>query len=150
MKPELLETLLLDRALGELAPEVAALLDAHLAQNPAAARHAAEFAATVEFARAVTAAPTEPPRRALDRDRLRRAQHAQISTARRTEMLRLAACLALGLGAGWFARPAPAPVAPPVTLLAITPPPPTDPATNFWSVARFAPATAKLRPQKKL
>ena len=44
MKTETLETLLIDRALGALSPEVAELLESHLIQNPDAVRHAADDA----------------------------------------------------------------------------------------------------------
>jgi anti-sigma factor RsiW len=143
MKPEMLETLLLDRALGELPPEVAALLDAHLAQTPDAAIRAAEFADTLQLARTAVAAPRETPR-ALDLERLRRAHRAQHSATRRSEILRLAACLALGLGLGWLARtPSPhtviaAATPRPVPVVSVpTPPPAAAPTTRFWSVARL-------------
>lgn len=149
MKPELLESLLLDRALGELSPAVAALLDAHLANDPAAARRAAEFDSTLQLARAAVAVPSEPPRRPLDLERLRHAQTATRSAVRRMEILRLAACLALGLAGGWLFRAArtvqpSAPVA-----VAFAPARPSDPATHFWSISRFTPEAAKLQSQKK-
>jgi anti-sigma factor RsiW len=149
MKPELLETLLLDRALGELSPAVAALLDAHLAHDPAAARHAAELANTLQLARAAVAVPSEAPRRPLDVDRLRRAHHAVRATTRRREILRLAACLALGLVGGWLLRPARGSGAPPV-IIAIATPRATEPANHFWSVRHFAQDTATPSPEKKL
>lgn len=147
MKPELLETLLLDRALGELPPAVAALLDAHLAQSPAAARRAAELDATLQLARSAVAVPRETPR-PLDLARLRHAHRAARATTRRAELLRLAACLALGLAGGWLARPARSLAARAPAVVVLAPPRPTDPATHFWSVARFAPETAQLQPQK--
>jgi anti-sigma factor RsiW len=142
MKPEILETLLLDRALGELSPEVAALLDAHLAQHPDAAHRAAEFAATLQLARAATAAPAGSPPRPLDLARLRQVQHAQQSASRRAEIFRLAACLALGLGLGWWVHvpqsnpdiAAALPSAPP----AFASPRATNPPARFWSLARLA------------
>lgn len=145
MKPELLEPLLLDRALGELSPEVAALLDAHLAQNPAAARRAAEFADTLSLARAATATPPAAPHRPLDLTRVRQAHRAAHSIAtRRFEILRLAACLALGLGLGWLARTSTAnsefTSAPLASTPKISPPAPSPAAsssTSFWSVARL-------------
>ena len=147
MKPELLETLLLDRALGELSPEVTALLDAHLAQHPDAARRAAELADTLQLARAVSDTPAEAPHRPLDVERLRRTYRAQQSATRRYEALRLAACLALGLGLGWLARapqphveiaaalPHHAPVATPASS-PVSAPTAASPA-GFWSVARL-------------
>lgn len=105
MKPEMLESLLLDRTLGELSPEVCALLDEHLARDPEAARRAAPFAETVILARAATrpCVATPPPR--FDIARFHRSVHTQKTSARRGEWLRLAVCLVLGLGFGWLARP---------------------------------------------
>lgn len=144
MKPELLESLLLDRTLGELSPEVAALLNAHLAQNPAAARRATEFADTLSLARTITAAPIAAPRRPLDLARLREAHRAQHSVTRRFELLRLAACLALGLGLGWLAHTPPSraelAVASPAATPGLSSPAPAPaaaPSARFWSVARL-------------
>lgn len=144
MKPEMLDPLLLDRALGELSPEVAALLDEHLAQNPAAARRASEFSSSIPLARAAVATPPATPR-PLDVARLQSASAAR-GNIRPMELLRLAACLALGLTLGWLARPTP-PAPAPIAVAALTPVTarPTDPPTQFWSVARFAPEAR--RPQ---
>lgn len=161
MKPALLETLLLDRALGELSPEVTALLDAHLAQNPDAARRAAELAATFSLARAANAAPLAAPRRPLDLARLRHAQRAEQSTTRRFEFLRLAACLALGLGLGWLARNPPPRVeiaaAIPRAAPALASPAAANPSNRFWSISRIlaeeqarVPATNRLNDQYEL
>ena len=152
MKPELLETLLLDRALGELRPEVAALLEAHLAQAPAAARRAAEFDAAVRLARAAVATPPEAPPRTLDVARLRRVHHAGQAALRRTEFLRLAACLALGLGLGWFIRSVllTSEISPPPAAVVAAGPRTTERTTQFWSLARFAPASTTVQPRRKL
>ncbi len=141
MKPEMLDPLLLDRALGELSPGVAALLDAHLAQNPDATHRAVELAGTLQIARAATAAPAGSPPHPLDRERLRRAHRAQLFARRRSEILRLAACLALGLGLGWLVH-APQPrenivAAPPATTPASALPAADNPPARFWSLARF-------------
>ena len=143
MKPELLETLLLDRALGELAPEVAALLDAHLAQHPDAAHRATELAATLSLAHTATATPAAAPHRPLDVTRLRHTYRAQHSATRPFELLRLAACLALGLGLGWLARTPPpyveiaAALPHHAPLAAPAPTPAAESPTGFWSVARL-------------
>lgn len=150
MKTEALETLLLDHALGALAPEVGALLEAHLAQDPVAARHAADFAETLRLARVAVSVPVAPPHRPLDTTRLRHARRQQWSAARRTELLRLAACLLLGLGLGWFIRTGLGGVdfAPPPIVVVSVPPKP-EPSVRFWSVARFAPGanTAETSPR---
>ena len=150
MKPEYLESLLLDRELGELSPAVAELLATHLALDADAARRASDLRATLQLARRATASPPAPPPRALDVSRLRRTHHAMHAAAQRTELYRLAACLALGLGLGWFARPVSPPTVPSAVssqtsaLAAISP---IEPRSTFWSVARLtasqrAPAAA--------
>jgi len=153
MNREHLDSLLVDRALGELPPAVAGLLEAHLALDSVAARRAAEFTATIDLATRAVAVPVAPPPPALDRGRLRRSQFTVLARLRRTELLAFAACLALGLGLGWFARPTPAPVSP--SLVALTSPAPAvtapaEPRSTFWSVSRLTvsqhstPATGAL------
>ncbi len=48
---EFLETLLIDRALGELSPEAGALIDAYLEKDPAAAEEARQISATLSLAK---------------------------------------------------------------------------------------------------
>ena len=113
MKPENLEILLLDRALGELPPAVMELLDEHLTRNPGAARQADTLAATLRLARQAVAMPPETPPRPLAIDTLRQAQQTRRWRGLTWEALRLAACAVLGLTLGWYAhapRPAPAAV----------------------------------------
>jgi anti-sigma factor RsiW len=50
MKTDTLQALLIDRSLGELPPEVAELLDAHLANNPAARDEARRITETLDLA----------------------------------------------------------------------------------------------------
>jgi hypothetical protein len=149
MKPEMLDALLLDRALGELSPEVAALLDAHLTQNAAASGRAAVFSTALDLSGRALTNPRATPR-PLDHARLRHSRAAASPVSRGGELLRLAACLAFGLGLGWLMRPTEksavlVSVAP--TSL-VTPARASDPATQFWSVARFAPNSAALHAQK--
>lgn len=142
MKPELLEPLLLDRALGELSPEVAALLDEHLARDPEAARLADEFDHTLVAARAATRLDTEPPPPpALDHARLQRMAQAARAAARRRQWFQLAACLALGAVAGWLAHPAPVLVPPAGTAseqsYAGSPRDPVNSSAGLWSRSRI-------------
>jgi anti-sigma factor RsiW len=77
MNAEILETLLIDRALGQLSPEVEALLAEHLMADPEAARAAAELSETVTLAEIALQRPARrlelpppavamfPPRRIL-------------------------------------------------------------------------------------
>jgi anti-sigma factor RsiW len=51
MKSDVLERLLIDRAAGELSPDVEELLEAHLQQEPAARTEAAEIEETLRLAR---------------------------------------------------------------------------------------------------
>jgi anti-sigma factor RsiW len=101
MKPETLETLLLDQAMGELSPEVAELLGAHLSHDPEAAQQAAGVAATVRLARQAVAATPETPRRPLAMERLRKAELAMRRRALAWQLARLAACGVIGTVLGW-------------------------------------------------
>lgn len=140
MKPEHLESLLLDRELGELSPAAAALLEDYLATHPATAERAAGLKATVHLAQRALATPAAAAPRPLDLRALERAERAAQPVSFRPELYRLAACLALGLGLGWFARQSPSPTgastlpAQPTTSLVATP---AEPRSNFWSVARL-------------
>jgi anti-sigma factor RsiW len=149
MNPEQLESLLIDRELGELPPAVVALLEAHLAQDPSAARQAADIQATLQLTRRAAARPSAPPQRPFDFAEVRRAHDRARAATLRTELYRLAACLALGLGVGWFARPSPAPAiaaehpSPHPVALALEAP--GEPRSTFWSVARLT-ASHRLAP----
>ena len=101
MKPENLETLLLDRALGELPPATRELLEEYLMRNPAASRQADTLAATLQLARQAVALPPEIPQRPLEMDTFRRARQ---TWRWRRLTLRLAACAVLGLALGWYAH----------------------------------------------
>lgn len=141
MNPESLEALLLDQALDELSPEVADLLADHLSRNPDSARRADRLASTAALARRATALPLETPRRSLGLHRLLQVRKAHRRWAAAGEILRLAACVALGLGLGWYGRDSrSAAVAlestPPSPVAALSPAP--DEATGgFWSLARL-------------
>jgi hypothetical protein len=109
MNPENLETLLLDRALGELPPAVTELLDEYLTRNSDAARQADTLTATLQLARQAVAMPRETPPRPLALATLRQAQRTWRWRRLAWEALRLAACAVLGLALGWYghaSRPA--------------------------------------------
>lgn len=98
MNPVTLDALLMDRALGELAPETAELLDAYLAQHPAAAARANELDATIGQARrlvSVTPVPLPAP------GFLGRASPRRWWRPETPAWMPLAACLALGALLGW-------------------------------------------------
>lgn len=146
MKPEHLESLLLDRELGELSPAATALLEEYLARHPEAADPAKRLTATVDLARQALATPPAPALRPLDLPRLERAERAATPVLFRPELYRLAACLALGLGIGWLIRPLPTPVGPaefPAGSPTLVVSAPAEPRSQFWSVARLT-ASARL------
>jgi hypothetical protein len=139
MKPENLEALLLDRALGQLSPEVEDLLAAHVAREPAAARRAELLAGTVALARRVATAQVPPQSRASrgDEAQWRRVQRALRWRAAGRDALKIAAGLMLGLGLVWLARVPPvAPLAAPVAVVAVPAGPVAHAAPAFWSKAR--------------
>lgn len=107
MKPETLEALLLDRSLGELEPETSELLDAYLAQNPDASARSASLQETARVARAVlgarTASPT--PARVLPAIPPWRRESSPFVRIASSQPLKLAACVAIGVAAGWLGRP---------------------------------------------
>jgi anti-sigma factor RsiW len=155
MKPETLEALLLDHAMGELSPEISELLEAHLAHRPEAARQAAALFGTVVEARRAVAVRAEAPQRPLAVGRLRQAQVVRRRQAFIWEGAKLAACVVLGLTLGWYGRaerPASAVAAAP----AIMPARPAVSATvprrsanatpDFWSLARLEAAQQERQP----
>ncbi len=150
MKPETLTALSIDHSLGTLSPEVAELFECYLAHDPASADAARAWRETCQLAQsAVKSAPVQPTR--LPPPAFLRVSVPRSRRVHRAEALRLAACLALGLGAGWLARSRPEESRPPFqTDLTAAPPAPRSvhatapvapPAAHFWSVARFT-ATA--------
>ena len=96
MNSEALENLLIDRALGQLSPEVGALLAEHLAASPDDARAAAELGEVVALATAAlhrTKLKLELPPRIVALPRWPRARRA----------LALAASFAVGAGVAFLA-----------------------------------------------
>lgn len=151
MNSEMLETLLFDRAFGELTPEVAALLEDHVERTPDAARRAAEIHATMQLASASVTSPGSPSIRALDVDCLRAAETRMKWSTRRMQILPLAACLALGLGVGWLAHsfqpPAETPANHPAPALALATSQPAASPARFWSLARLEREQTAITPR---
>ncbi|MCG3126370.1 MAG: hypothetical protein CHACPFDD_01205 [Phycisphaerae bacterium] len=105
MKPETLEQLLIDRALGTLSPEVGELVEAYVRSDEAATRAASAFAETARLAReAIGTSEARTP--AFPAERIRTAAARRRLMQRASAGLSMAACVVLGLGAGWlwFAR----------------------------------------------
>ena len=114
MNAETLEALLIDRALGQLSPEVEVLLTEHLAIHPEAAPTAAALAGTVALASSLLKQPAPrlplPPRAV-----------AVFPPPRKRRLLPLAASFVAGAGASFFALRSTAPQ--PATPLAQAPAP---------------------------
>lgn len=159
MKPETLTALSIDHALGAMPPDVAELFSSYLAHDPAAEATAAEWRETCRVARRATrAVPLNPAN--LPPPAFIRRPATPRTPALRAEIIRLAACLAVGLGLGWIAR-APrsddvrsiqvASVAAPTASSVFTPASSSfPPAARFWSVARFATASSPLTPRRAM
>jgi anti-sigma factor RsiW len=150
MKTETLEALLLDHSLGELSPEVAELLETHLAHDPEAARQAAGLASTVERARQAMAVTQEAPHRPLAAVRLQQEWRAHRQWTFMWELARLAACVVLGLTLGWYghtARKATVAATPAPTLVAaVELPSAPESANDFWSLANLEAAQRERQP----
>lgn len=93
MNDRMLESLLLDRTLGELSPEVSELLDAYLQLVPHVGAQAKTFDATVQLARRAVSPPAPAPVPPIP-------LHKPMGHWRR-EALALAATLCLGALVGW-------------------------------------------------
>lgn len=154
MHSETLERLLMDRALGELSPDVQALLAAYLEHDPAAAERAHEFDDAAAAARDVLRHELPTSLTPLSTARL----HALDQARRRLVWVRnvagIAASLIIGIGVGAWLTPnaagrAPSPMPPVVhqppdaNLLAPAPPPPSS---GFWSTDRLARAHRRSDP----
>ena len=101
--PEILERLLIDRALGELSPDAEALLDDYLAREPEASEEAEEIARTADLARRALAPSDEVDSHALPPLLLGKRRGVLWRVGARAAAL--AACLLIGVGVGlWFSQ----------------------------------------------
>jgi anti-sigma factor RsiW len=149
MRPESLEALLLDHVLGQLSPEVTELLESHLARTPEAAKQADGLASTLRLARQAAALTLEAPRRPLALERLRRARVTNRRRAVIGELVRLAACVLIGLTLGWYGqivrKPTTAPTSVPLAAATVAPSSSRDGTRGFWSIANFEEAQRDRR-----
>jgi hypothetical protein len=135
MKQEILERLFMDRALGGLTPDVAALLDAYLEKDPEQSR---QFESIDDCVRLAARTYPKPPALKLPPLKL-----APMPATRpvRTEfraglrILEMAAAFVLGIGLSfWGLRPAGTATMKPQSTLATTVEPSSQSA--FWSMNR--------------
>jgi anti-sigma factor RsiW len=146
MKTETLDSLLMDRALGALSPEIAELLDSYLIQDPDAAQHAANLKSTVELARLTVALPDAPMSPSPSWDRVCRTLRVQRRRVFLAELGKLAACLILGLAVGLASHPVSGSAGKPIAAVAASGS--TDSVSRssvpaegngLWSIANFKP-----------
>ncbi len=109
MDGEILDRLLMDRALGGLSPDVEALLAAYLEQTPTAAARAGDYNAAADAARQVLRGDrpaTLPPFPAIRLHQVAEARR-RLRLVRQVAGLAAALVLGVGLGAGLFRGQAP-------------------------------------------
>ena len=140
MKGDVLERLLIDRAAGQLSPDVAELLEDHIQREPAARREAAEIDETLRLARLAlvnTKVIPLPPRNRSLRVPMR--------------AWAMAACFVCGLSLGIFA-----PRGGKVFPVAASGPPPRMTAalkpddSAFWSIRRIRTSAAGEKKSEKI
>lgn len=151
MNAETLDRLLMDRALGGLPPDVEALLEAWLAQNPGQRERAGEFETAAATARAALRSelPTALP--PLPQVRIAKLLEARRRIVWVRNVASLAAVLVLGVGLGaLLTRGSWAPggetnvsAGAPV-IVAVTHPAPQS-TGGFWSAARLARTAQKAQ-----
>jgi len=155
MKTENLEALLIDRAMGELPAATAELLDEYLAHNPEAAQKSAQLEDTMRNAAESMRVDSPKVTQAFPRDLIERANRGLRWRRQTAQLLKLAACLALGLTLGWFGKTQPDAVTMAhVTTSESTLQEPTlvkraTPSVGFWSVARFEARTSATKSEDK-
>ncbi len=143
MNAETVERLLIDRSLGLLPQDVEALLDAHLAIDPDAARQAAEFDQTAALVRRALAGGTAGELPPFPAEQLRREGRSLQRWIWTRNISAVAATLVLGfcLGAALFrnaAEMAPNGTPPAVGLARIADAPKASPgASGMWSARRM-------------
>lgn len=100
MNADTMERLLIDRSLGLLPQDVEALLDAHLANEPAAAEQAAEFDQTAELARRALASDTGAELPPFPAEQLRREGRSLRRWIWTRNISAVAATVVFGIGLG--------------------------------------------------
>jgi anti-sigma factor RsiW len=150
MNNDVLERVLLDRAVGEMPDDTQQLLEAYLAVDMDAQRLAAETDGALDYARRALATPRERLR-PLDLSKIESAARRSRARKRGAFALQLAACVAVGLVLGLtFPRESPAPEAKGVSVsapVAGEDVAASEPGAQFWESARMS--TRKKLPQAR-
>jgi hypothetical protein len=139
MEAEVLERLLMDRALGGLSPDVEALLTAHLAQDADAADRAREFDAAATAARQVlqSGGPLTLPR--FPAARIRGLEHTrrQLVLVRNVAGIAASVIVGIGLGVAFFRGSAAAPESVRAPIAVVSTAGSAAPRGEFWSAERL-------------
>ena len=138
MNDEILERLVLDRALDALPEDVEALLDDYLANNPAHAARLLQMEETVSLAKTAMKPPHAlklPPLKVTPLP----IDHPKHNNARRfLRPLQMAAAFILGIGLSSILLRHTAPMPPaPATVMASAESKPQASASSFWSAERL-------------
>ena len=137
MNQEILENLLIDRALGQLSPDVAALLDDYLAHNPAAAELATTLDDTVALASNILKPLPHPIKPATDFKVVRFPTPVRLTLA-------MAASFAVGIGITFLAVQGLRPVSPTDSQPRIAEQPATKPSPTPSEYAHASPEARSL------
>lgn len=143
MNADVLDRLLMDRALGVLASDVETLLSAYLEREPEAARRAAEYATATGLAGDVLRAGAVPSLPPFPEATLRQAETVRRRLRLVRQVASLAACVLIGVGVGtWLSsdhgsavEPGPGPR---TTAIAVADAGSSDTRAGFWSLERLS------------
>lgn len=141
MNADTLERLLIDRAEGQLPPDVRELLDDHLQREPSARREAAEIDETLRLARL-----------ALADEKVVALPSPRKGWRIPTTAWPMAACFLGGLFLGLLTLPArsvnrPIAIAAPPQIVAAATPPIFTQNSSFWSVSRLRTESSTVLPR---
>lgn len=146
MDSNTLERLVMDRALGELEPDVTVLLDAYLEGRPAERQATEPIARTVQFAREALAEDLPTPAASWSVERINSRLQSRERWGVAGRFARLAACVLIGVGVhmAWTGRTAMKPAdqtsGGSQMIAAVTPNPGVELTgthnAGFWSVKR--------------
>lgn len=137
MNQETLERLIIDRAFGELPPDVETLLDAYLANDPAQAACTREISQTLSYAQEAMKPRQPVALPPLKVTPLRTPQKVTRISFRLLQPARMAAAFALGLGLGLVVWHRSAPVQVQPGAFASASPKAESAPSTIWSADRW-------------